>query len=338
MATTLKDIARVTGLSISTVSRVASGKGYVSDEARAAVEAAMKELGYKHHHRSRRFPDDASEQVLVLIGGVGNSVASRNVELICDTLMQRNKQALVGITHFSADREYAYLNMAADRRFYGVITFTLDSSDRTANLLRHYPCPLVMLGRYLPMKRIDCLNADYYKMGFDCAAHLIEHGHRRIAFVGGSRDSTITQDKYLGFLDCMHARGIDVPDSYFMQMKRSGYQYGLEMVDKIIALHPRPTALVTSSDASAAIVNGLLQRGVRVPQNISVISCEDTPLTTNAPVPISGMTVDYEQMCLDAVKTLCRRRRQPDAPITHAYYDPVFHERNSVSNLMSSRA
>lgn len=333
MATTLKDLARATGLSISTVSRVVSGKGYVSDEAREKTEAAMKELGYQHHRRNRRFPDDASEQVLVLIGGVSNSVASSNVELICDNLAQRRKQALVGITHFSAEREYAYLSMAAERRFYGVITFTLGSSDRSANLLRHYPCPLVMLGRYLPMKRIDCLNADYYKMGFDSATYLIEHGHRRIAFIGGSRNSTITQDKYMGFVDCMRSHGFDVPDEYYMHMQRGGYDDGIAMVDKIISLKSRPTALITSSDASAAIVNGLLQRGIRVPQNISVISCEDTPLTTSAPVPITGMTVDYEQMCLDAVKVLCRRRRQPDAPITHAYYDPVLHERNSVSTI-----
>ena len=333
MATTLKDIAQATDLSISTVSRVVSGKGYVSEEAREKTERAMAELGYQHHKRSRRYPDDASDQVLVLIGGVSNSMASHCVELICDDLDQRHKQPLVGITHFSAAREYAYLNMAADRRFYGVITFTLSNNEKTSHLLRHYPCPLVMLGRYLPMKRIDCLHADYYKMGFDAASYLLNHGHTRIAFIGGSTNSTITQDKHVGYLDCMHARGIDVPDSYFICLNRADYHSGVETVDAILAMRPRPTALITSNDASAAIVNELLQRGIRVPQNISVISCEDTPLTTSALVPITGMSVDYNQMCIDAVKTLYRRRRQPDAPFTHAYYDPVLNERNSVNAL-----
>ena len=204
MATTLKDIAQATGLSISTVSRVVSGTGYVSEEARQKTEQAIAELGYQHHKRNRRFPDDSSDQVLVLIGGVSNSVSSSRVELLCDKLVQRRKQPLVGLTHFLAEREYAYLNMAAERHFFGVITFTIGSSDKTARLLRHYPCPLVMLERYLPMKRIDCLHADYYKIGFDCATYLIEHGHTRIAFVGGSSTSTITQDKSL--LRRLHAR------------------------------------------------------------------------------------------------------------------------------------
>lgn len=168
MAATLKDIASITGLSISTVSRAVSGKGYVSEEAREKIEKAIKEVGYTHRKRNRRFPDDSSEQVLVIIGGVSNSVSSGCVELVCDDLDQRRKQPLVGLTHFSPDREFAYLSMAAERRFFGVITFTLSNAERTARLLQHYTCPLVMLGRYLPMKRIDCLHADYYKMGFDC--------------------------------------------------------------------------------------------------------------------------------------------------------------------------
>ena len=333
MATTLKDIAQATGLSISTVSRVVSGKGYVSEEARQKTEQAIAELGYQHHKRNRRFPDDSSDQVLVLIGGVSNSVSSSRVELLCDKLVQRRKQPLVGLTHFLAEREYAYLNMAAERHFFGVITFTIGSSNKTARLLRHYPCPLVMLERYLPMKRIDCLHADYYKIGFDCATYLIEHGHTRIAFVGGSSTSTITQDKSLGFADCMHAHGFDVPESHLLHLERSSYMSGVDIVDRILELKPRPTALVTSNDASAGIVHELMRRGIRVPQNMSVISGEDTPLTQNAQVPITSMSIDDAQMCSDAVKTLFKRRRQPDAPFTHTYYDPEIRERASVMTL-----
>ena len=76
-----------------------------------------------------------------------------------------------------------------------------------------------------------------------------------------------------------------------------------------------------------------MRRGIRVPQNMSVISGEDTPLTQNAQVPITSMSIDDAQMCSDAVKTLFKRRRQPDAPFTHTYYDPEIRERASVMTL-----
>ena len=333
MAVTLKDIAAATGLSISTVSRVASGKGYVSADAREKAEAAMAQLGYEHRAQRRRYVSDSSDQVLIMIGGVRSSIASNLVELLSEELFSKGKQPVIGVTGFDPDHEIEYLNMAADRRFYGVITLTLTETPAVVRLLKHYSCPIVMLGRYLPMRRVDCLHADYYKMGFDGAEYLIRNGHERIAFVGAIRTSTISQDKHTGFVDCMHSHGLEVRPDYELQAKRLDYGDAKDVVQRILEMRDRPTALLSSNDISVGILDRLLAEGLRVPDELSIFSCEDSPLVKNCQVPMTAMEVDYAQMCTDAVRTLGRRRRHPDEAFVRMYYDPTIIERRSVRNL-----
>ena len=333
MAVTLKDIAKATGLSISTVSRVASGKGYVSTDARERAEAAMAELGYEHRTQRRRFVSDSSDQVLIMIGGVRSSIAANYVELLSDELFAKGKQPIVGVTGFSAEREVEYLNMAADRHFFGVITLTLTETPSVVRLLKHYSCPIVMLGRYLPMRRVDCLHPDYYKMGFDAAEYLISRGHERIAFVGATKTSTISQDKHTGFIDCMHSHGLEVRPDFELYARRMDYGDAEDVARRIIELHERPTALISSNDISVGILDLLLAEGMRVPEDLSIFTCEDSPMVRHCQVPMTAMDVDYQQMCVDAVRTLSRRRRHPDEAFIRMYYDPTIIERESILDI-----
>ena len=335
MAVTLKDIAQATGLSISTVSRVASGKGYVSAEAREKAETAMTALGYEHRAQRRRFVSDSSEQVLIMIGGVRSSIAANLVELLSEELFAKGKQPILGVTGFDPAHEVEYLNMAADRRFYGVITLTITETPTVVRLLKHYPCPIVMLGRYLPMRRVDCLHADYYKMGFDGAEYLIKHGHKRIAFVGATKTSTISQDKHTGFVDCMHSHGLEVRPDYDLYAKRLDYGDAKDVAQRILEMRERPTALLSSNDISVGILDRLLAEGLKVPEELSIFSCEDSPMVKHCQVPMTAMEVDYQQMCIDAVRTLGRRRRRPDEAYGRMYYDPTIIERKSVCSLIA---
>ncbi len=331
MGATLKQVAERCGLSISTVSRVVTGRGYVSDEARASIEAAIAELGYVRRDHKPRYAESNSGKVLLIIGGIKSSIASRNVESMCQELVRHQKQPLVAITNFSADLEYEYLRTASDERYFGVIAYTIVETPKTIRLLRDYPCPIVMMGRYLPLRRLDCLRADYYKMGFDAAEYLISRGHTSIAFVGGSKNSTITQDRVTGFEDCMYSHGLEVPEGYLLHAPRLDLDDAEEIVEQLLALPDLPTAIVSANDVSAGIVSGLIARGIRIPEDVSVFACEDSYLAATCQVPLTAMDIDIERMSEDGAKALFRRRRHPDAPYTLTYYDPTIVVRDSVA-------
>lgn len=328
---TLKQIAEETGLSISTVSRVVTGRGYVSEETSALVNAAIKKFDYTKRERRAVSLYDNDDLVMILIGGIRSSLASENVELLIQELEKKQKRPFVAITSFSPERERSYLRFAAENHFFGVIALTIQEEAETLALLRNFPCPITMLERYLPSMEMDYLRPDHYKMGFSGAEYLIEHGHKRIGFIGGSINSTTTQDKKMGFEDCMHAYGLEIRPEWVIHVDRLIYENGRPIAEQLLQMPERPTAILCSNDISVSILDELLAQGVRVPEDMSIFTCEDSSLAAHCQIPLTCMRTDYRRMSVDAVKTLFRRQRQPNSPRRMLVYNPILVERNSVA-------
>ena len=91
---------------------------------------------------------------------------------------------------------------------------------------------------FLPALDLDPLCPDYYKMGFVAAEYLIARGHRRIAFIGGLEDSSITQDKKLGFEDCMRSHGLEVPEGGVLYAGIMIYENGGDVARRILKNGP----------------------------------------------------------------------------------------------------
>ncbi|MBQ8973203.1 MAG: LacI family DNA-binding transcriptional regulator [Clostridia bacterium] len=337
MSVTLKQISEETGISISTISRVTTGCGYVAEETRQIVEDAIQRLNYSRRKplpQVRRGNDDV---VMILVGGIRSSLAAHIVEELVQELDKKQKRAFMAITNFSPERERSFLKFAEDNHFFGIISMTITETPETLSMLRNFSCPMVMVERYLPSMDSDCLRSDCYRMGFLGAEYLIENGHRKIGFIGGSRDSTITQDKKTGFMDCMQASGLELRPEWIIHVDRLIYANGIAVANQLLALEERPTALVSSNDISVSILNELISHGVRVPEDISICNCEDSQMVTHCQVPLTSMSVDFARMAVDAVKTLCRRRRQPSMPRSQLIYNPQLIERSSVQNLRAEK-
>lgn len=331
MKATLKQLAQATGLSISTVSRVVTGKGYVSIESRELVEKAIQEFDYvKQEHRAIPLKDH-DNLVMIIVGGIRSSLCTQMLELLVREVERKNKQPFIAVTSFSPERERAYLQFAAENHFFGVIALTIHENPETIEMLRRFPIPVTMVDRFLPSLDLDYLRPDYYKMGFEGAEYLISHGHKRIAFIGGLADSPITQDKKIGFEDCMRSHGLDIDPQWIVYAGRLIYENGGLIADQLLHMRKRPTGIVSSNDLSVSILNELLARGVRVPEDMSIFTCEDSSMTAHCQVPLTAMQVDMERMSADTVKTLCRRQRQQNAPHTFLSYNPTLIERKSVA-------
>ncbi len=330
MRPTLKQIAGETGLSISTVSRVLTGKGYVAADTKKLVEEVMERLQYTRKERRIVTLRGNDDLVLILVGGIKSSLASQLVEMLVQEVEKKRKRPFVAVTSFQTELERSYLSYAEKNHFYGVIALTIQETPETLALLRTLTCPVVMLDRYLPSLDMDCLRPDYYKMGFEGAEYLIRHGHRRIAFIGGSQDSPITQDKKMGFEDCMQACGLKIPPEWVIHLDRLIYENGRMIADRLVGLDCRPTAIVSSNDISVSILNELLVRGVRVPEDMSIFNCEDSVLAAQCQVPLTSMRIDHQRMSADAVKTLWNRIHHPGCPRSVLIYNPLLIERSSV--------
>ena len=169
-------------------------------------------------------------------------------------------------------------------------------------------------------------------MGYVGAEYLIQHGHKHIGFIGGALSSTTTQDKKTGFEDCMQHYGLEIRPEWVFHVDRLIYENGLTVAQQLVKMKERPTAIVSSNDISVGILNELISQGLRVPDDISIFTCEDSPLVSHSLVPLTAMRIDHQRMSVDAVKSLFRRHRQPNTTRMFLSYNPQLIERESVSS------
>ena len=134
-------------------------------------------------------------------------------------------------------------------------------------------------------------------------------------------------------MDCMQASGLELREEWIIHIDRLIYENGIAVAERLLALEDRPTGLVSSNDISVSILNELISHGVRVPEDISICNCEDSQMAMHCQISLTSMRVDFARMAADAVKTLCRRRRQPSMPRSQLIYNPILIERSSVRNL-----
>jgi len=295
------------------------------------VEEAVKALDYVPQERRPVSLKDHDNLVMIMIGGIRSTLCSALLETLVQELEKKHKQPFVAVTSFSPERERDYLRFAAENHFFGVIALAIIDDPQTVEMLRHYPCPVVLVDSFLPALDLDSLCPDYYKMGFVAAEYLIARGHRRIAFIGGLEDSSITQDKKLGFEDCMRSHGLEVPEGGVLYAGIMIYENGGDVARRILKMDPLPTAIVSSNDLSVGILNELSAQGIRVPEDVSLFTCEDSELAAHCHVPLTAVSVELERMSVDSVKTLFRRQRHPNAPRCLYSYNPTLRERSSVA-------
>ena len=275
---TIKDVAKATGVSPSTVSRVIADNPRISDETKKKVRKAMKELGYYPNIHARNLVAQSSKAICVVMSSsTDKSLQNPFFPEILRGIGSVTHKEKYSITLCSGQSEDEVFNevkqMVYGRSVDGVILLYSRVNDRVTNFLREENFPFVIVGK--PLEDIDQIthvDNDNFMAGKEITNHLIEQAHERIAFIGGSRDLVVTRDRVAGYEQALAEAGIPQFDAYKIHTEflKSG---GQEAVERILALNDRPTAIIVSDDLiSLGVVSMLEKSKIRVPQDISIVS------------------------------------------------------------------
>jgi LacI family transcriptional regulator len=140
--------------------------------------------------------------------------------------------------------------------------------------------------------------------GYLAVSHLIEHGHRRIAYVGGPHYSSSTQRREQGFRRALAEAGV-MPAEELMFTSDFSMEAGAGIGRRLLALADRPTAVFTANDSLAVGLMAAVQRaGLVVPQDLSVVGYSNTPLASNLSTPLTSVTIPFREIARDAVDLL----------------------------------
>ena len=277
---TILDVARHAGVSPMTASRVINGNPRVGEDLRERVQASVQVLGYRPNLAGRSLRTAGSARIGVLYS---NPSAAYLNELMLGILEQTSlsgAQVLVekcsGIVSQRAATE-RLLEAGVD----GVILPPpLCDSPQTLKELEERGIPVVAVATGSPVPGVSSVRIDDYQGARAMTRHLLELGHTRIGFIQGDPNHTPAQLRRQAFLDTMAEAGISVRDEY-MTVGMFTYRSGLTAARQLLELEQRPTAIFCSNDDMAAAAMAMGHgMGIRIPDELTVVGFDDTPMAT----------------------------------------------------------
>lgn len=329
---TITDVAHLAGVSKSTASRALSGRGYVSNETRTRVEKAARALSFVAHSSASSLATGRTHTIGLIMPSVdrwyfSELLAGVQLALLTSGLDLALYSGVVGSSERTTTLDYAL----ARRRFDGIIAVGLQPSAHEAERMLRTNRPLVTVGPHT--EGSSSVTLDDRLAARVATEHLIELGHRDIAFLGGAADPDARGFgdalRIAGYLETMSEAGLadhvrllasdpTIPDSYATAAHLLGNR------------RHRPTAIVGVCDESAigAIV-AARRLGIAVPTELSVIGIDDHQYADM--YTLTTMRQRPREQGAEAVRLLRERIQSPDAPLERVVEPSTLIIRNSTA-------
>lgn len=306
---TITDVATDLGVSCSTVSRALSDAPGVSDKVRRRIMEYAKEIGYMPNSKVHK-KEESSRIVALIIGDIRNPFYAELAFYIQSILNEHGYMMMVFNTEYCVDKEMEILEFLKRFRFDGAIMMTTQVEKINSELER-MEIPVVLVNRNLNSFQGDMVLLDNFQAGYIAAMHLIELGHRRIGIVKGHMSSSASRQRYEGYCQAMRNYGYDIreDDIYYSDMKMKS---GKLICQEFLQRDSRPTAMLIINDVTAmGFVSEYIARGYRVPEDLSVVSFDNTQFADWSRVPLTSIDQNVENMGKKAAEVMLNRIETP---------------------------
>jgi LacI family transcriptional regulator len=284
---TVHEVARIAGVSAATVSRFLNGTAKVSDEKRRAIESVIDKLNYRPNVLAQNLKTGSSRTIGVLTQSLMSGYFADAMAGIDDALKGSGYAPLIVSGHWHAEEEAERIELLIARRVDGLVILSGKLTD--AHILKlAQRVPIVAFGRTLEGPQAYGFSLDNYRGACEAVEHLVLQGHRQIAFIAGPADHLDAQARLAGYRDTLKKHKIK-PSAQLIVEGDFSESGGLLAVERLLESGQRFSAIFAANDLTAYGARlALYRRGIRVPEDISVIGFDDLhssmyttpPLTT----------------------------------------------------------
>ena len=283
---TLDMVAQRAGVSPSTVSRILNGTAVVSELKKQAVDDAIAKLGFVPNPVARGLAGGRTLSVGVVTQAIDSPFYGAALRGIEDELDPAGYSPLFVSGHWNAASESRCIDVLRSRRVDGIIALTGRLTDQALKACAKN-LPVVVTGRALKAPGLFALNFDNCEGGRLATQHLIDLGHRRIAFIAGDPAHPDATDRLRGYRNALEAAGIAF-DAALLVPGEYHEVSGLLAVDRLLETSQRFTAIFAANDQMAfGAALGLHRRSLRVPEDVSLVGFDDLPTSLYAIPPLS---------------------------------------------------
>ena len=300
---TIKGIAKLAGVSTSTVSRVLNDSGYVKQEVRERIEHIIEETGYMPSAVAKGLKDKKTNLIGVIIPRLNSITASLVVEGITRVLDKKGYTTLLANTRFSFEKELEFIKLFKQKRVNGILFVATRVTKEHAQLLKKIDLPTVFIGQDASSYEFPSVMYNDYEAAKDMTEFLIKKGHKKIGFIGVEEtDIAVGYERKRGYFDAHNENNIEIDEKLIAtgNFEVSSVEKSME---KIMDKNPSVIFAVTDTLAVGAI-NYLVKKGYRIPEDVSVVGMGDAGIAEIYNPSLTTIKYEYLESGEEAAKLL----------------------------------
>lgn len=332
---TIKDVAKLAGVGVGTVSRHLSGNVPISSKAGEKVAAAMAELNYRPNSMARSLSSKQSNIIGLWVPSFSGSFHRKMLQTIERELRKRDKHIILANAEDSqSDKERIdCLDYLIERDCDGILMSCPELSIfELAKIEARYP-KVVFINRCIEDLVEKTFSSNHYQGGRLAAQHFIELGHKNIAVITGRMNAQDAQSRHQGFIDELAESGIDVSTNL---IESGGYNFKQSVIATELLLSKKQpfTALFCSNDNSGmAAIATLNRHGIIVGKDVSIIGYDDIDLAEFTSPAMTSVNIPLEEISRNACHQILNLCYQESLPIKN-HFEPTLTIRESTHSII----
>ncbi len=309
----IDDVARLAGVSTATVSRSLNSPDRVRPETLQAVNKAIEELGYMPHFGGRALASNKTNTIGAIIPTMDNAIFALGLQALEERLAAAGKTLLVASSGYDPARESSQIRSMLGRGIDGLMLIGEARPEATYAWLARSEVPTVIAWMFRKNCPYPCVGFDNRAGAVKMAELVLDHGHRRIAMIAGiSEGNDRASERIEGVRSALSRQGLELAEGHLIEAGY-GFSHAAAAMEALMALNPRPTAVVCGNDVLA--VGALLHAkkiGLSVPGDLSIVGYDDIDLAAVVDPPLTTLRVPHRRMG-DAAASLLLAMSEPNA-------------------------
>ncbi len=309
--TTIKDIAKKVGVSVTTVSRALNDYDDVSLVTKEQIQAVAKELNYVPNRSAQNLVTKQNKTLAIILsglepeGGKDNIVYGLLAGMYCYA-ESINYEVVLFTMSSALQTEKTYVQFCKEHNIGGAVLNGIRTDDPYLKELVDSDLPCVLIDVFIEGKNTSSISIDNVQAAKDAVTYLIENGHRNIGMINGRREAAVSEERLEGYAEGLKQNNLLYKDSYVVYadfLEKEAYEKSMTLMSK----YPEITALFCASDMMAiGAIKAAKKLGKKVPRDISIVGFDNIPIAEYSSPTLTTIGQDFYAMGQKAAKQLVK--------------------------------
>ncbi|MBG0762393.1 LacI family DNA-binding transcriptional regulator [Acholeplasma laidlawii] len=322
MKPTIKDVAKKSNVSISTVSRVINKRGYVHEDTRLLIEQSIKDLGFVPNQLARSLTNRSSKIIAVIVPHIGPYFYGELLESIESQAQANGYKIMFFNVQDDPERELEYIRFFEQYNIEGII---VASNFQNMSKLDEIKVPIITIDHILD-ENIPSITADSVTAGELAAKKLIKGGSKHLAVFRGPSFLMTTIERTLGFNKILKEHNLHADVFDFDLVNPDA-----KLIEQVLSANPHIDGIFAYSDTMALVISSILQRlGRKVPEDVQIIGYDNTPFVEWIHPPLTTISQPINLLGKQAFINLTRLIRGDELSTLHEVMNVELVERKST--------